>query len=34
MTTIYVFGKDKKVRLKVKLRDTLKYPYISRGKIT
>ena len=34
MTTIYVFGKDKKVKLKVKLIDTMKYPYISRGKIT
>jgi cytidine deaminase len=34
MTTIYVFGKDKKVRLKVKLKDTMKYPYVSRGKIT
>jgi cytidine deaminase len=33
MTTIYVFGKNKKVRLKVKLIDTMKYPYISRGKI-
>ena len=33
-TTIYVFGKDKKVKLKVKLIDTMKYPYISRGKIT
>jgi cytidine deaminase len=33
MTTIYVFGKDKKVKLKVKLIDTMKYPYISRGKI-
>jgi cytidine deaminase len=34
MTTIYVFGKDKKVKLKVKLIDTMKYPYISRGTIT
>ena len=34
MTTIYVFGKDKKVKLKVKLIDTMNYPYISRGKIT
>jgi len=34
MTTIYVFGKDKKVKLKVKLIDTMKYPYTSRGKIT
>ena len=34
MTTMYVFGKDKKVRLKVKLKDTMKYPYVSRGKIT
>jgi cytidine deaminase len=34
MTTIYVFGKDKKVKLKVKLIDTMKYPYFSRGKIT
>ena len=34
ITTIYVFGKDKKVKLKVKLIDTMKYPYISRGKIT
>jgi cytidine deaminase len=34
MTTIYVFGKDKKVKLKVKLLETMKYPYISRGKIT
>jgi cytidine deaminase len=34
MTTIYVFGKDKKVKLKVKLIDTMKYPYISSGKIT
>jgi cytidine deaminase len=33
-TTIYVFGKDKKVKLKVKLIDTMNYPYISRGKIT
>jgi cytidine deaminase len=33
MTTIYVFGKDKKVKLKVKLIDTMNYPYISRGKI-
>jgi cytidine deaminase len=28
MTTIYVFGKDKKVKLKVKLIDTMKYTYI------
>ena len=34
MTTIYVFGKDKKVKLKVKLIDTMKYPYFSKGKIT
>jgi cytidine deaminase len=34
MTIIYVFGKDKKVKLKVKLIDTMNYPYISRGKIT
>jgi len=34
MTTIYVFDKDKKVKLKVKLIDTMNYPYISRGKIT
>jgi cytidine deaminase len=34
MTTIYVFSKDKKVKLKVKLIDTMNYPYISRGKIT
>jgi cytidine deaminase len=34
MTAIYVFGKDKKVKLKVKAIDTMKYPYISRGKIT
>ena len=33
-TTIFVFGKDKKVKLKVKLIDTMNYPYISRGKIT
>lgn len=33
-TTIYVFGKDKKIKLKVKLMDTMRYPYISRGKIT
>jgi cytidine deaminase len=33
-TTIYVFGKDKKVKLKVKLIDTMNYPYISKGKIT
>jgi cytidine deaminase len=33
MTTIYVFGKDKKVKLKVKLINTMNYPYISRGKI-
>jgi cytidine deaminase len=33
-TMIYVFGKDKKVKLKVKLIDTMNYPYISRGKIT
>jgi cytidine deaminase len=33
-TMIYVFGKDKKVKLKVKLIDTMKYPYISRGRIT
>ena len=34
LTTIYVFGKDKKVKLKVKLIDTINYPYISKGKIT
>ena len=34
MTAIYVFGKDKKVKLKVKSIDTMKYPYIGRGKIT
>lgn len=34
MTTIYVFDTDKKVKLKLKLKDTMKYPYISRGKIT
>ena len=34
MTTIYVFGKDKKVKLKVKLIDTINYPYMSKGKIT
>ena len=34
MTTIYVFGQDKKVKLKVKLIDTMNYPYTSRGKIT
>jgi cytidine deaminase len=34
LTTIYVFGKDKKVKIKVKLIDTMNYPYISRGKIT
>jgi cytidine deaminase len=34
LTTIYVFGKDKKVKLRVKLIDTMNYPYISRGKIT
>ena len=33
-TTIYVFGKDKRIKLKVKLIDTMRYPYISRGKIT
>ena len=33
MTAIYVFGKDKKVKLKVKSIDTMKYPYIGRGKI-
>jgi len=33
-TTIYVFGKDQKIKLKVKLIDTMRYPYISRGKIT
>ena len=33
-TTIYVFGKDKKIKLKVKLIDTMRYPYISRGRIT
>jgi cytidine deaminase len=33
LTTIYVFDKDKKVKLKVKLIDTMNYPYISRGKI-
>ncbi len=33
-TSIYVFGKDKKIKLKVKLIDTMRYPYISRGKIT
>jgi len=34
MTTIYVFGKDKKVKLKVKLINTMNYPYTSKGKIT
>jgi cytidine deaminase len=34
MTTIYVFGKDKKVKLEVKLINTMNYPYTSRGKIT
>lgn len=34
MTTIYVFDTDKKVKLRLKLKDTMKYPYISRGKIT
>jgi len=34
MTAIYVFGKDKKVKLKVKLIDTMNYPYTSKGKIT
>jgi cytidine deaminase len=34
LTTIYVFGKDKKVKLRVKLIDTMNYPYISRSKIT
>ncbi len=34
LTTIYVFGKDKKVKLKVKLIDTINYPYMSKGKIT
>jgi cytidine deaminase len=34
VTTIYVFGKDKKVKLKVKLIDTMNYPYLSKGKIT
>ena len=34
MTTIYVFDKDKKVKLKVKLIDTMNYPYTSKGKIT
>jgi cytidine deaminase len=34
MTTIYVFGKDKKIKLEVKLIDTMNYPYVSRGKIT
>ena len=33
-TTVYVFGIDKKIKLKVKLIDTMRYPYISRGKIT
>ncbi len=33
-TAIYVFGKDKKVKLKVKLIDTMNYPYTSKGKIT
>jgi cytidine deaminase len=32
-TMIYVFGKDRKVKLKVTLKDTMNYPYISRGKI-
>ncbi len=34
MTTIYVFGKDKKVKLEVKLIDTMNYLYTNRGKIT
>ena len=34
MTTIYVFGKDKKVKLKIKLIDTMNYPYLSKSKIT
>jgi cytidine deaminase len=34
MTTIYVFDKDRKVKLKVKLIETMNYPYISKGKIT
>lgn len=34
LTTIYVFGRDKKVKLRVRLIDTMNYPYISRGKIT
>ena len=34
LTTIYVFGKDKKVKLKVRLIDTMNYPYMSKGKIT
>ena len=33
-TTIYVFGKDRKVKLKVKLIDTINYPYMSKGKIS
>ena len=34
LTTIYVFGKDKKIKLKVKLIDTINYPYMSKDKIT
>ena len=34
MTTIYVFDTNKKVKLKLKLKDTMKYPYISKGKIS
>jgi cytidine deaminase len=34
MTTIYVFDKDKKVKFKVRLIDTMNYPYMSKGKIT
>jgi cytidine deaminase len=34
MTTIYVFDKDRNVKLKVKLIETMNYPYISKGKIT
>jgi cytidine deaminase len=33
MTTIYVFGKNKKVKLKIKLIDTMNYPYLSESKI-
>jgi cytidine deaminase len=30
---IYVFNPDRSLRLKVKLKDTLKYPYMSKGMI-